>query len=63
VSNLQIQDINRLQELGFRLYGKYWKGQLATATDYSQKTISHWVSGKSPVPKIVIEFLEMKLGE
>jgi hypothetical protein len=66
MSNLQDinqGDIDKLKDLGFRVYGRFWKGQLATATGYTRTSISRWASGKVKIPKLLLEFLEMKAGQ
>jgi hypothetical protein len=42
------------------LYGAGWQSKLARDLVRDIRTIRRWKSGESPVPKVVVEWLEKK---
>jgi hypothetical protein len=45
------------------LYGAGWQSKLARDLVRDIRTIRRWKSGESPVPKVVVEWLEKRQAE
>lgn len=48
---------DELKEIGQRLFGDRWQSALSRELVRDPRTVRRWVSGESPVPKVVVKWL------